>query len=531
MARIYVNETGYLPAFPKFAALKGDCESFSVIDGEGREVFSAPVQPPVYDAPSGDNVRRADFSAFTHSGVYRIKAGDDTSPEFTIGDGVYRELTGALLKCLYYQRCGCSLSEKYAGPYARGVCHRADAALLENDAVRLEANGGWHDAGDFGRYVTPGAVAVSHLLLAYELYPDAFQAPTGIPESGNGIPDVLNECLVELRWLRKMMAPDGGAYHKLTTRVHAPFEMPEEDHEPLIVFPVSSMATGALAGCLAQAARIYREFIPDEAERMKQAALAAYGWLKRHPEMVGFTNPEGCNTGEYGDRTDADERYWAAAELFRLTGEEGYLDDCRELLGADFDLLAFGWDDNGGFGTAALLLDHAADEALRAQLTDCLTSRCADLLQTVCASPYGLSLKENEFVWGSNLLVGTRGMQLAIAARLTGERTYLDAAAEQLNYLLGRNALGVSFVTGFGEHAFRHPHQRITECDGVDEPMPGWVSGGPNGHPADEEAIRMLPESTPPAKCWVDHAPCYSLNEVAIYWNTPFAFLSAAVQT
>lgn len=528
MSGIFVNELGYLPSAPKKASATAPCGQFLLLNERDEAVFAGKPFFRGFDKSSGDEVYELDFSGYTVPGTYRLKAGEELSPSFRIGAGIYDELNAALQKCLYYQRCGCALTEKHAGAYTHGACHRDNAVLFENESVEIEVCGGWHDAGDYGRYATPGAVAVSHILLAFEQFPKAFETSLNIPESGRGVPDILYECLYELRWLLKMTSPDGGAYHKLTTFTHAPFVMPEEDKERLIVFPVSSMATGALAGCMAQAARIYKDLFPEDALRFRQAAIAAYGWLKRHPEFVDFKNPEGCNTGEYGDSCDLDERYWAAAELYRLTGEAAYLDDCRELFFRDFDRYALGWADNGGFGTLALLLSDAPEE-LKAELKKGLIETCDRLAEISAQNGYGVALTEHGFVWGSNMNVGTASMLLLFAAKLTGNETFKEAGLHQLDYLLGRNAPGVSYVTGFGEHACKNPHLRPTVCDGIDEPMPGWVSGGPNGHPGDPTAVENIPEGTPPMKCWIDRWECYSLNEITIYWNSPFIYACAAL--
>lgn len=527
MSGIFVNELGYLPEGPKMASATAVCGQFLLLNERNEAVFAG---KPLYtgpDATSGDEVYTLDFSEFKTPGTYRLKAGEALSPLFTIGADIYDKLNAALCKMLYFQRCGCALHEKYAGVYTHDVCHRENAVLYENESVEIEVCGGWHDAGDYGRYVTPGAVAVSHILLAYEQYPQAFTASLNIPESGCGMPDILSECLYELRWLTKMTSPDGGAYHKLTTWVHAPFEMPEEDRERLIVFPVSSMATGALTGCMAQAARIYETFSPADAKRFRETALAGYGWLKRHPEFIGFENPDGCNTGGYGDFSDIDERYWAAAELYRLTGEETYLTDCEALLKENFGRYELGWMCNGGFGTLALLMSDAP-EGIKNELKTGLKETCDRYIEVKNENGYGVSLTGKEFVWGSNMIVGNHAMLLAFAADCLGNKAYRDAALDQLNYLLGRNALGVSYVTGFGEHGFKHPHLRPAACDGIDEPMPGYVSGGPNGHPGDPVAVELIPAGTPPMKCWADRTECYSLNEICIYWNSPFICACAA---
>lgn len=108
---------------------------------------------------------------------------------------------------------------------------------------------------------------------------------------------------------------------------------------------------------------------------------------------------------------------------------------------------------------------------------------------------------------------------------------YEEVMQAQIDYLLGKNITGYSFVTGFGEHAYRHPHLRTTAADGIDDPMAGWVSGGPNGKPGDELAIKMIPAGTPPMKCYLDREECYSLNEMTIYWNSSAVFVTAYLRS
>ena len=185
--------------------------------------------------------------------------------------------------------------------------------------------GGWHDAGDYGKYVGPGAVTVGHLLYTHLLFPEGCKANLNIPESGNGVPDILNEARYELEWLLKMQREDGAFYHKLTKARFAPFIMPEEDRETEYLMPVSHCATAAACACLALGYRVYGKYDPAFAERMLIQARRAWNWLIEHPDFVPFTNPDGVRTGQYGERTDRDDRFWAACELYASTGEESCL--------------------------------------------------------------------------------------------------------------------------------------------------------------------------------------------------------------
>lgn len=118
-------------------------------------------------------------------------------------------------------------------------------------------------------------------------------------------------------------------------------------------------------------------------------------------------------------------------------------------------------------------------------------------------------------------------MTFAIAHKLLGEERYYEYAAAQFHYLLGVNATGYSYVTGQGVFCTNYPHYRPSYADGIDECIPGFVSGGSNRHLQDIDAKLLVPEGTPSMKCYVDDVGCYSLNEIAIYWNSPAIFLLA----
>lgn len=519
----------------------------------GQTVMEGAAQDIGMDEASGDHIYVADFSKIEQEGFYMVvnEAGD-RSHQFRICADVYRELQRDMTKALYYQRCGCELTEEYAGVYTHPCCHTGAAVLWENHSVVKEVKGGWHDAGDYGRYISPAAVAVGHLLYAYYLFPESFEESLNIPESGNGIPDVLNECRYELEWMLKMQDEEGGAYHKLTSERHADFIMPQEDKAQFYLFPVSSMATADYAASMALASRVYRPFDEVFADRLFDAAKCAYGWLEKHPEYVGFKNPESCNTGEYDDVCDLDERLWAAAEMLVATGEEKYQEKLTALLKENLTKTDFGWTDVSGFAALAVLTDtscRASAENIE-NLKKAVLAEADRLVRVAEESGYGVAMEPDDYVWGSNMVVLNRGMLLVLAALITeryaagqnaadgsscdgssesSAKIYEETALAQMNYLLGTNAVDYSYVTGHGERAYRHPHNRPTECDGIEFPMPGWVSGGPFKTPCDEVGMKQIPVGTPPMKCYVDHAACYSLNEITIYWNSPAVFVTAFI--
>lgn len=527
---ISLDQEGYLTLGKKQAVLTGRCR-FRVKDKNGRVKLEGQAEEFGMDPASGDNVFIADFTPLKTPGTYCIRTDTaEGSCHFRVGNDIYHDLHRDLLKAFYFQRCGCALEEKYAGKFTHACCHTQKAMLWEDRSVIKEVSGGWHDAGDYGRYISPAAAAVAHLLYAFRLFPECFNEKTGIPESGNGIPDVLNECRYELEWMLKMQAEDGGAYHKLTSAMHADFVMPQDDKSQFYIFPVSSMATADYAAVMALASCVYEPYDEDFAYRLSEAAKKAWEWLEEHPEYVGFSNPDNCNTGEYGDESDLDERLWAAAEMYMMTGEKKYQKILKKFAKEEVGKTDFGWTDVSGFASLAVLTNkrNRVSEWIRHDFKNAVIQEASRLLQIVEENAYRVAMKPEDYVWGSNMVVLNRGMLFILAALISnGEsaRAYEQAALDQLHYILGVNATGYSYVTGHGENAFKHPHNRPTEADGIEEPIPGFVSGGPCKKPCDAKAMEMIEEGTPPMKCYLDDAACYSLNEITIYWNSPAVFL------
>mgnify|MGYP002402498946 FL=1 len=526
---IAVNQLGYRSMDRKIAVITGEGGVFRLINPDtGEAVWEGVTGTAWEDASSGLTVCKADFSGWEQAGVYRLETNDGQSSEsFVIGEGVYDAAHQALLKAFYFFRCGMKLEEQYAGDWQHGACHLTPAIVYGDESRRVDAWGGWHDAGDYGKYVGPGAKAVADLLLAYECYPAAFAAAVPLPETDGVMPDVLHECRYELEWIQRMLDTEsGGVFHKLTTlRFPAPDTMPEEDNEELYVSPVSAAATGCFAGIMAMAARVYERFDAKFASECKIAAERAWDWLVRHPEVPGFRNPPEIVTGEYGDEQDADERYWAAAELYRMTGEEQYHEAFLQLAELAFDKNELGWADMGGYGTISYLLsERAKDERLTERLRAGLLSHAEQLAAVSRVDGFGISLRPDQYKWGSNMLVLNHSMLLLLADRVAGTTAYESLVLNHIHYLFGMNAVGISYVTGCGSRPVQHPHHRPSEGDDVDEPVPGLVSGGPNIGLQDEYAREHL-KGKAPAAAFADVMESYSTNEVTIYWNSPAVFV------
>jgi endoglucanase len=246
---------------------------------------------------------------------------------------------------------------------------------------------------------------------------------------------------------------------------------------------------------------------------------------------VLYRQPADIQTGTYGDEKVDDEFSWAAAELYIATGKDEYR--ARALAAAPDVQTEPGWSDVRPLGWISLAQQRArlkkpddADDARRH-----IIAAADTLLARWQASPARLSMAKSDFVWGSNAVVLNQAMMLVQAFRLTRKADYLHAAQSALDYTLGRNPLGMSYVTGFGAHPAMHPHHRPSEADGVKAPLPGWLVGGPNPGQQDAKDCRVAYASKQPALSYLDNACSYASNEVAINWNAPLVYVAAALQS
>ena len=525
---INLNQIGYLPNATKVAVMNGDAiaAEASVIDcATGNEVFKGSVSTAVKNAATGREEARFDFSSVTAPGTYKIVSGSVESFEFKIDDKVYADAFKASLRMFYLQRCGTELTADLAGDFAHPACHTEKATIF-GTKDKIDVSGGWHDAGDYGRYVVSGAKAAADLMLAYSLYPDAFDDDLGIPESGNEIPDVLDEVKYELDWLFKMQNSEGGVYHKVTCANFPSFVMPEEETEELIVTPVSTTATADFAAVMAMASTVFAPFDMPYSQRCLDAATRASNYLDKHQGIEGAKNPDGIVTGEYPDQNDADERLWAYAELFKATGDTVYDDEFSSLMsgGSATCNTDLGWQGVGAYAGYAYLSADKNKGKFYDVVHASFMAGIADIEATASTDSYNCSLKE--YPWGSNMTVANNGMLLLLFDKVENSNKGDAVAREQLNYLLGTNGTGYCFLTGFGTLSPKNPHHRPSQAKKA--AVPGMLAGGPNQNLEDPYAQNVL-TGTAPALCYADSDQAFSLNEVTIYWNSPLVFLFAYV--
>ena len=523
---IHLNQIGYITNLSKTATVITNTTSFSICEkASGTALYSGKLTDPIEDIASGDITRTADFSDFQMQGEYYLKVGSKKSYPFKIENFPYYALEQDILKAFYYNRCGITIHKKFAGIYRRKKCHTAFALLDSDPSISLDVTGGWHDAGDYARYTITAATTVGHLLYAYEFFPKSFENTVNIPESGNGTPDILNECRYELDWLLKMQAKDGGVYHKVSSKNYPNNIMPCDDEEQLFVFDKSSAAAANFAAVTALAARIYELFDSDFSIRLRIAAGNAWIWLLNNPNRTPSSNIDRVMTLEYSDRNFYDDTFWAAAELYRLTGDQSFNEKVCEIYDR-VDTTACTWNSVGGFGAVSYIFsDKPKDALVLDALKTAFIYKSDNIVSMSHHSGYGTAKQGNRYLWGSNMEIMTFAMALIVADSISPNDDYITAALEQLNYILGKNPMGISYVTSFGSNFVSHPHHRPCSADEIDDPIKGFIVGGPDMLRTDEHARWLIKKGTPPAKCYVDMEYSYSTNEVAIYWNSPAIFV------
>ncbi|MDE5578222.1 MAG: glycoside hydrolase family 9 protein [Oscillospiraceae bacterium] len=532
--KILVNQLGYCRNMCKTAAFIGIADDFRVVDAlTGKTVFQSLASEPVSDKASADMISVLDFSALDRCGSYYIRTGIRRSPVFSISENPYGELKKALLKGLYYNRCA-PLDRRYAGEYAHGSCHTELVPLFDSSAKRLDVSGGWHDSGGYGKFVVCTCVTLGHLLYAYKLFPESFEDSSDIPESGNGIPDILNECRVGLEWLLKMQARDGGVYHKVSSIKSVPIIMPEDDMTEKFVFPKSHQASTCFCAVTSLASRIFRPFDEDFSNRLNEASLNAWIWLMNNPHYVPFENPPTIAVtaaGDFYDDEPDDEMFWAVCELYETTGDKSFHDRILGLYG-HVSVTGFVNRENGGFGALAYLFgdrpkNEFAEQAMRLQLR----VRADNLYSLSCRSGYRTAKSEDDYIRGSNMYSMTDSIALILAYKIFGCEEYLRTVCEQLNYILGKNPMDICYVTGFGSRSVMHPHHRISEMADVNEPVPGLLVCGPNNDANDSFTQWNIPADTPPAKSYYDILYSFSTNESAIYCNSAAVFVTGYLES
>ena len=540
---IKVNQVGYYPSETKVAVIEPTvtAKSFVLKDAKGKKVWSGKaVRTSV--SPFTQKVRQVvDFSTVKTPGTYTFVAGKEEQ-KVVIKENAFADVAKAAMKAFYLQRTGMPIEAKYAGAYARPAAHMDDKVVVHPSAASplrpagtvISSPYGWYDAGDFNKYIVNSGFTIGVLLQAYEInkvYADKMNLV--IPESEDAVPDFLDEVMYNLKWMITMQDPyDGGVYHKLTTPNFEGFEMPVNCHQTRYVVQKSTQASLDFAASLAQAARIYSAYPKYQsfAKEAVKAAERAYAWAVKNPTFYYDQNGNNqkyspkVNTGMYDDKASADEFFWAATELYLTTKQNSYFEQAKSFMPQSYRVPT--WGEVSGLGVQQWINQSllgkidGIDFPVEKMKAD-LLAFCDDCMLRMPTSsfnaPHGNRVQD--FPWGSNSeMCAGQGIALTYAYTLTKDHKYLSAAIADADYLLGRNATGYCFVTGFGTKQVMHPHQRLSEADGIDAPLPGFLAGGPNPGQQDIANVTTYP-SKAADESYTDDMNSYASNEIAINWN------------
>jgi endoglucanase len=543
-----LNQTGYYPNATKIVVLITDhpVSGFEIINAATKKVvFSEKPTALKQSNNSSLKTQVADFSSVSVPGRYIYTDGrEGISHEFYIGPKVQSNLAVASLKAFYFQRVSMPLTREYAGQWERLAGH-PDTKVVIHPSARdkrdnvdsiISSPGGWYDAGDYNKYIVNSGITMGTLLSAYEDFGFYFDTlSVGIPESGNNLPDLLDEVLYNLRWMLTMQDPaDGGVYHKCTNAAFDGTVMPGVTKLSRYIVQKSTAATLDFAAVMAQAGRVFKKFdkqLPGLSDSCMKAAKRSWNWSIKNPALL--YNQDSMNliyspkvtTGAYGDRILDDEWFWASTELYLTTGEVEYEAKMKTGLEAGFSLPTWARVHMPGI-YSILRLDKNTErvKAVKTKLLiladEYISSISSNAFLTVMGS------RKSDFNWGSNSNAANQGILMVNAWKLTGNIKYANAALSNLDYICGRNATGYHFVTGFGKRSPKHPHHRPSEADAVADPIPGLMAGGPNPGMQDKCNYPFKEPET----AYVDDYCSYASNEIAINWNAPLVYLANAIE-
>lgn len=542
---IETNQLGYPANGAKRAVIRGvNGRGFHLVTQENDTVFSGKTGPEQIWEATDQWAAQADFSQVTTPGFYMLVVeGISDREEVQIVEDPYGEAARKMVKSLYFQRSSSTLVEPYAERWPRAAGHLDQAVITHSSAASstrpenstLAFPGGWYDAGDYGKYCGPTSFVTWSLLHLLELNPSWINEELNIPESKDALPDVLNEALVGLRFLLSVQDENGSVPHKLTALRHAALLMPAGDKDQRYLIGQSTATTLTFVAATAQAARILKKYdaeLPGLADSCLQAAERAWQWAEANP-AVNFRNPDDVHTGEYKDDFVEDEKAWALLELWLSTGNNEYR-QVNKLFEVVQNRNPFHGDASWKAMLSMSLHSDRLTEAERRQWKEQLKWRSQRMKEYARANAYHVPLGFNDydFNWGSNAIQSRMGLWYLMTAQFTGVESWKGEAVHPAEYLLGKNPLDLSFVTGIGERYPLDIHHRPSKADGVGEPIPGLMAGGPQivvkqadceGYPSDKAALRYL-----------DSWCSYTTNEIAINWNANamlfFAWLSRGLE-
>ncbi len=551
---IRLNQIGFYPNANKEAVVMGDKKELFFVLSESKKdtIFKGKLSPQRINSISQKTTQIADFSGVKKEGKYVIHVPNSGfSYPFEIKKQIHREVAIASLKGYYYQRMSTELLEKHAGIYKRPAGHPDNKVMIHASAATKErpegyvisAPRGWYDAGDYNKYIVNSGISMGTLFLLYENHPEFLKSfEANIPESGNPVPDLLDEALWNLRWMLAMQDPnDGGVYHKLTNPQFDGMNlMPHQATKERYVIQKTITATLDFVAVMAQANRVFKKFekqFPKLADSCLIAAEKAWAWAEKNPDKLYDQNEMNKKfapqvyTGAYDDKNASDEFVWAATELYITTKNDKYYKP--ETLYPAYSPNLQTWRDVHRMSYYSLIQhqNNLTDLGKKdlPKLRKVVLDFADDLLNGVDKQAYNTVMGKSakDFMWGSSGHAANQGIALLQAYKLTKDKKYLNGALTNLDYLFGKNAVGYSFLTGFGSKQVMHLHHRPSESDGIEKPVPGLLSGGTNPKQQDKCAGYTTNIAD---ECFLDLTCSYSTNENCINWNAPMVYLTAAIE-
>ncbi|MFH7241643.1 MAG: glycoside hydrolase family 9 protein [Spirulina sp.] len=549
------NSESYRSLFDTFAVVSLDNQ---------RTVYQGAAQ--IWDqgnvhSQSGDRASWFDFSTVNTPGRYIIKntrTGEESSP-FTVAEDVYKPILVAATRMFFYQRSGFAKREPYADSRWTD-----DAAFLgpnqdtearfvndkENPATVRDMRGGWFDAGDTNKYVTFALEPIHQLLDAYSQNPSVWTDDFNIPESGNGVPDILDEILFELDWLKRMQDEDGGVFIKLGTLDFNHAEKPSLDQRPRFYGPKCSSSSIALSSMFSHAALVLKDLpqFQDESRILLTKATEAWDWFQVHPLETD------CDTREIksGDADMAESEQvgvavTAAVYLSILTQEPAYQQYVRDHYAytRPFEHSALWPVYQPYIGDALLFL--ASQETTAEDLKQPILNRFRRTLDQhpelyadqVSLDPYRAYMPNDQYHWGSNSIkskLGNGNYDAILYGTNSDHESYLSRALDHLHYIHGVNPLGLVYLTNMYEAGAHHSANEMyhewfgqgmyrNALTSENGPAPGYVTGGPNQGYTGNAPITHLP----PMKVYLDSSSgsqrMWEITEPAIYYQSAYVKL------
>jgi endoglucanase len=519
-----MNSLGFLPTASKQVTITEGNRPYQVVRLSDKQVvLKGTSSKAKLNKDTGENVGTIDVSSLQQPGQYRLEAGSE-AVDFLIADDAFNQAFYTVVRAMYLTRCGMEVSDDHQGKtYTHEGCHLHDAEtdLVATTNTEHDATGGWHDAGDYNKYVVNAGVTVGMMLQAWDHYRDRLQSlKLNIPETDNSIPDYLDEIRWEIDWVLKTQLPDGSVSHKVTTKNFGGFVAPEKEDTPRFLTPWGSAATADFVAMTAGMSRAMKKYDGQYAAKCLGAARKSHEFLRAHPENHR-ADQKGFTTGRY-DTDDGDDRLWAVAELWGATGEKSYLSELEhkikqriDEIDSDETIVELSWDwgnvQNLGLFTYAFSEQPNRDPQLVARIQHDIIKVADRIVATARSHGYCRPLGDR-YDWGCNGTVARLAVVLELADQLQPHAKYRNARVAIVDHLFGRNYYGRSFVTGLGANPPQFPHDRRNGINGFAEPWPGYLVGG----------------AWPTATDWHDKQEDYRTNEIAINWNGALIYALAA---